>query len=310
MSVPAWKKIGLKIKEQPAEVEDQSLSITHLESSTITNKQAKKLNKQKRKAELETSGDKKPPKRVKIPKSERGPPPVKDQFVYLQQYHTDKDNWKFSKQKQNWILKNIRNIPDEYESALVAYIEGIQGGSRDRVIEDLKKVVQKWNDIQAVAEAKVMAELERKRNGASKKVDEDKEDEEKDEKKKTSKEIKEATKKKAQEQEEEAPPDVEYAKRCRILIKALSDEVVELNGVEDEEDEDVEDVEEQQEEEAATETNEPVEDNLIFDTVEVSGFPEEFEAAKNPNGKGTSKKDKKSKKKKSKSKSKAKPISE
>lgn len=166
MSVPAWKKIGLKIKDD--QESGDSLSITHLESATITNKQAKKLNKRKATTSIDSS-NKKPPKRVKVPKSERPPPPEKDQLYYLRQYHTDRDNWKFSKQKQNWILKNIRNIPKDFETALVSYVEGLQGGSRDRMVEDLKVVVGKWNDIQAVAEAKVMAQLEKKRNGERKK---------------------------------------------------------------------------------------------------------------------------------------------
>ncbi|CAK7896175.1 hypothetical protein CAAN1_03S02322 [[Candida] anglica] len=291
-NVPAWKKIGLKIKEPSNE---DNLTVTHLESSTITTKQAKKLNKQKRKAEESASndGEKKPPKRVKLPKGSRAPPPEKDQLAYLRQYHTDKDNWKFSKQKQNWILKNIRGIPQDYEVALSAYLEGLQGNSRQRIVEELQKVVKQWNQLADEAEAKVMAQLEKRTNTeakeSSKKGEDDEDDEEVDEesKKKAAKALEEDSKKK---NETDAPPDYDYAVRCRVLIKALTDEEVELKGVESmeetksddeessepEEESSTEPVQEAQVNEEKVETSsEPLEDNLIVDTVEVSGYPEE-----------------------------------
>lgn len=278
-NVPAWKKIGLKIKE---DVQDDPIALTtHIEDVQVTNKQAKKLNKQKRKLEESNNDDKKAPKRVKLPKSERAPPPEKDQLAYLRQYENDKSNWKFSKQKQNWILKNIKNIPKDYEAALQSYLEGLQGGSRKRVVDDLMEVVKKWNKAAEDAEARVEREIQRQLSGETTK-DSDDEDEEKTEDKKAKRQTSES---------EETVPDYDYAKRCGVLVKILNDEDIELKGIAisdddikiggiGQESEELTDAiekikqtnDKEEEEEADNKENDNIQDNLTIDEVEVSGL--------------------------------------
>lgn len=299
-SVPAWKRIGLQVKQ---ELEEDPLAITaHLESDRVTNKELKKINKQKRKLEeLKSSGKtKKPPKRVKLPKAERAPPPEKDQLAYLRQYQNDRDNWKFSKQKQNWLLKNIAIIPQDYESALIVYLEGLQGASRTRLLEELKLVVTKWNKVIEDAEEKVEAEL----NGTK---EEDKDDAKEKETKETAKD--------KTEKEDEAP-DQAYAVRCAKLIFALSDEKVELKGVEQEveEEEEKEDQKPKEQEEPENEETTPPPrslHNLIIEEVETGYLQPGDDVIETPTPepelpKPKSKKEKKHKKdKKKKKKSKA-----
>jgi len=73
---------------------------------------------------------------------------------YLDQFHNDRENWKFNKSKQNDLLKNFLNIyriPPSYDTALSAYIEGLQGeGARQRLrdqagrlLTELKNATQK-----------------------------------------------------------------------------------------------------------------------------------------------------------------------
>lgn len=210
-TVPAWKKIGLKLDESR---DNTSFSgVVHLDSANVTNKLAKKINKKRSREEDKTKGtkEKKPPKRVKLPKAERKPPPEKDQLAYLRQYATDRENWKFSKQKQNWILKNLSEIPHEYEENLISYIEGIQGGARDRLIEQLTDVANQWNEVCKAIEEKVNAELYG--NG------DDEEKKESDEKK-----------------EEEKTPLVtrETAIRTKKLLHALTDDPVEFLSLDEE----------------------------------------------------------------------------
>ncbi|PSK41465.1 hypothetical protein C7M61_001148 [Candidozyma pseudohaemuli] len=210
-TVPAWKKIGLKLDESR---DNTSYSgVVHLESANVDKKLAKKLNKKRSREEDKTKAtkEKKPPKRVKLPKAERKPPPEKDQLAYLRQYATDRENWKFSKQKQNWILKNLSEVPHEYEENLISYIEGIQGGARDRLIEQLTDVANQWNEVCKAIEEKVNAELYG--NG------EDEEKKESDEKK-----------------EEEKTPLVtrETAIRTKKLLRALTDDPVEFLGLDEE----------------------------------------------------------------------------
>lgn len=57
---------------------------------------------------------------------------------YLEQYHTDRENWKFNKAKQNDVIDNALNIfriPDEHAEALLEYVQGLKGAG---VVERLK----------------------------------------------------------------------------------------------------------------------------------------------------------------------------
>ncbi|KAG0684604.1 hypothetical protein C6P40_005079, partial [Pichia californica] len=158
---------------------------------------------------------KKPAKRVKLPKSERLKlrkekinDIEKDQLHYLRQFKEDKSNWKFSKQKQNWIIKNIKNIPEEYENIMFEYLNSIQGGSRDRVIIDMKKVIEEWNKMVDEAEEQLKKDLEK----ADKDEDEDKDEDGNVKKvKKVKKQVKQEKPKKKADIEKETPPDYDYA---------------------------------------------------------------------------------------------------
>lgn len=145
-NIPAWKRLGLKVKKTQSE---DPLSLpTHLQDSSITKKQVKSIKKTSTKRSLESESQKlkKPPKRIKLPKNERPPPPEKDQLVYLKEYTDNKDRWKFSKQKQNWLIKNVLNILEEYLNYIFNYFKSIQGGSKLRIERELKGVIDEWNE--------------------------------------------------------------------------------------------------------------------------------------------------------------------
>ncbi|KAI7332860.1 hypothetical protein KC315_g4455 [Hortaea werneckii] len=65
---------------------------------------------------------------------------------YILQFYNDKVNWKFNKNKQTELLKHLFNpwrIPAQYDDALVAYIEGLQGArAQQRVIEDAEAILK------------------------------------------------------------------------------------------------------------------------------------------------------------------------
>ncbi|EMG49048.1 hypothetical protein G210_0276 [Candida maltosa Xu316] len=205
-SVPAWKRAGLSVKAQ--EEDDESLSTKRIENADLTTKEIKKISNKRKLQEDSKHKSKKPPKRIKLPKKERPPPPVKDQLTYLKQFQDDKDNWKFNKSKQNWILKNIKDIPEDYEPALVAYLGTLQGGSRDRLIPELKEVISKWNTQYEEAEKKIEEQLNKKLEG---------EEPDKEEKK--------------EEKEESTGVTLDYALRCKaILVKLDDDEDIEVKG--------------------------------------------------------------------------------
>ncbi|OUM55406.1 hypothetical protein BVG19_g4937 [[Candida] boidinii] len=234
--VPAWKRFGLKVKETLQE-DPLALEVANLDSSKLSQKKIKQNKKRQFKEVEEKNNDssksdkdkiKKPPKRVKLPKNERPPPPEKDQLLYLKSFHTDRENWKFSKQKQNWIFKNIKTIPEDYSEALVDYISGVQGGSKDRLVEEMKAIVALWNK----AAADAQRQLEETSNPKS-------EDQQSENNEKENKKTKETSSLKAgnpkqnndKEQQEEETPDYDYAVRAKSLYEALTGEPIELDGL-------------------------------------------------------------------------------
>lgn len=307
--IPAWKRIGLKVQE---ELQNDPLALTeHLESGKVTNKQAKQLSKRKRAVEASTNADgtteKKPPKRVKLPKSERGPAPEKDQLAYLKAYTDDLPNWKFSKQKQNWILKHIRVIEDKYEQYLVKYLVGLQGGSRDRLVEELKKVMESWNIAQQEYKKKLLEAKDRvERAEEAKKEEEAKASKELEEITKSKRKSKQQPQKKAEEVES---VDADYALRARKIVLAITEEEITLEGIDnaDEEEKKEEGSEETKEDEKKETSSEPAKEEspevqqLEEEKKEEEQVPEVNEVdEKDEKDEKKSKKEKKDKKKKSK----------
>lgn len=205
--VPAWKRLGLELKPT-----DEALA-----PQTLTDANEKIAKKRP------AAREKKPPKRVKLPKLERKPAPEKDQLAYLRQFHNDRAAWKFSKQKQNWILRNLAAIPSDYEEALVEYVKSIQGGARRRVVGDLEAVVVQWRKKVEELEKRVAEELSGKEQ--QEKEQEEQEEQEEDKPKSILKSTDESTEA-GKEQGEVTEPEIteEYATRCRLLLDALKEE--------------------------------------------------------------------------------------
>lgn len=307
--IPAWKKLGLKVKNS---VENDPLAIAAHIGSADTESIVKE-NAKKRKLESENNSEtpksakeiknrkkgkdndrtQKAPKRQKLPKDQRKPPPEKDQLHYLKQFNEDKDNWKFSKQKQNWIIKNIRDIPDDYEDYLFNYLKTIQGGSKDRLIQDLKSVIESWNKLAEEAEKILKERLNedehenesRRRNRLNEAENEENEDKDgKDGKNK--KNAKNEKPKKKEQLKKESPPDYDYAVRARELYLLLADEKLLLHSIDGaggdkEKDKDEEEEEKEEEEDGETkEDKEPKLENngqgirIIHEDVEVTDYVE------------------------------------
>ncbi|ODV84819.1 hypothetical protein CANARDRAFT_28960 [[Candida] arabinofermentans NRRL YB-2248] len=238
-SIPAWKKAGLKIK-QITETDDPLSLTTHIESSKLTNKQNKQVKRKQQQIEDATISkikDKKPPKRQKLPKSERKKLKLqqenvieKDQFQYLKIYTLDKTNWKFSKQKQNWILKNIKDIPVAYIEYLNNYVLGLQGGSKDRLINDMKNVVLSYNKICEDAERLLQEASLKEQEGEG----EDKVEEEKPKVKSILKNSNKEIKDTADVISKQSEYTFDYAKRAQTLYELLTNEKIKVFGDDDE----------------------------------------------------------------------------
>ncbi|KAI7253613.1 hypothetical protein KC343_g1428 [Hortaea werneckii] len=118
--------------EQPASPENK-----------LSKKEKKRL-KQQQKSSAASEGKKTNDRatHVKKPKHQG----TAEYVEYILQFYNDKANWKFNKNKQTELLKHLFNpwrIPAQYDDALVAYIEGLQGArAQQRVIEDAEAVLK------------------------------------------------------------------------------------------------------------------------------------------------------------------------
>ncbi|ODQ47742.1 hypothetical protein PICMEDRAFT_23558, partial [Pichia membranifaciens NRRL Y-2026] len=216
---PAWKRLGLKVK---AVVGKDPLAIVTQREEGEDKTERKDKKQGKRKAEDGARArPAKAAKRVKLPRQERlqkqrQSAEEKDQLQYLRQFDEDREHWKFSKQKQNWLVKNIRHVPESCEGALLRYLESVQGGSRQRVADAMAAVVQTWNTMVDEAEdqmrrdlAAAAAETPDKPAGAN-----------------GSSGDKPDKPKKQPDHASETPPDYDYAVRAREVLRVLTGETL------------------------------------------------------------------------------------
>lgn len=120
------------------------------------NKEKKKKPQKSKSTTLDTKTDSEPAKATKKDKNakkerkeateEKEPKETPQYVLYLQQYHTDKNNWKFNKNSQKDLFKNLFNvyrIPPQHDQAILQYIKGLQGAAaRDRIAQDAEDVLK------------------------------------------------------------------------------------------------------------------------------------------------------------------------
>lgn len=64
---------------------------------------------------------------------------------YLEQFTNDKTNWKFNKNRQNDLFKNlfdVDRIPSNHNSSLIQYVSSTQGQARQRIAEQAEEVLK------------------------------------------------------------------------------------------------------------------------------------------------------------------------
>lgn len=121
--------------------------------------------------------------------------------------------WKFSKQKQNWLIKhffNLDEIPSVYNDLLLLYFKDLQGRSKDELISKCQEKLKQWNDYVEDQETKIKALVEEEKPSES--VDCEKTEEGK-------KGVDAAKKEQKEEQKEIQMPNKELVQRSLKLLK-------------------------------------------------------------------------------------------
>lgn len=135
------------VHERSANQENQ------LDESTNTATGTKKSKKQRKRASKPTSSSKNPSSTGEDHGSLEEHIP--ECITYLRLFHTDRSSWKFNKNNQKGLLKNlfrIDRLPTQYDAALLNYISGLQGSAaRHRVVESatsvLREIAEKDGDL-------------------------------------------------------------------------------------------------------------------------------------------------------------------
>ena len=65
-----------------------------------------------------------------------------DVLEYLKKFKKDNENWKFSKSKQNYILRNLYTFKEKRHDLILHYLKGIEGSSKQRVQDQAKKICE------------------------------------------------------------------------------------------------------------------------------------------------------------------------
>ncbi|XP_061562182.1 uncharacterized protein C7orf50 homolog isoform X2 [Phycodurus eques] len=109
------------------------------EERRVLERKMKKIWKKEEKRRLKAEG-------ISSPKNEESGPTASQQALdYLNCWAHNRAGWKFQKTRQTWLLQNMfdsEQIQDEKFSALLQYLEGLRGGSRDTTVQKALVLVQ------------------------------------------------------------------------------------------------------------------------------------------------------------------------
>lgn len=168
---------------------DSLIVSTHLSTGSLSKKEKKRIIRGQEKTETNGKVQKKSKtkangnKREKLAKEERmkkREAVLKDQLRYLIEFYTSKcrlelpedvselpsvkehigskmpedengvqNVWKFSKQKQNWLIKHfmvLEEIPAAYDLLLITYFQELKGGAKEQMVEQCMQAIKKQNE--------------------------------------------------------------------------------------------------------------------------------------------------------------------
>lgn len=146
------------------------------------------------------------------------------------------DVWKFSKQKQNWLIKhffNLDEIPVEYNELLLSYFKELKSPAiKDRIVTSCKAQVNQWNEYINKQDEKMRKIVEGEDNEEKTQEDGEKEGEDTNEKSVNEKQQEEKGEKK--EDEDLIPPNKHIVSRSQKLLELWGVEpVIELKRFDD-----------------------------------------------------------------------------
>ncbi|CAH03070.1 RNA-binding ribosome assembly factor RBP95 [Kluyveromyces lactis] len=167
---------------------------------------------------------------VELPEAVKELPSVKENVSIispseeLADKNVVRDVWKFSKQKQNWLIKHFvitDEIPSAFNPLLVRYFQDLQGGSKAQLQESCLDVIEKQNkylEQQKEEMAKIVLGEATEASKDQEKQSADDESKDKDVKTEMSKKSDESEEDTANKINEILPPSQELLERVRSML--------------------------------------------------------------------------------------------
>uniref|UniRef100_A0A2D4HU73 WKF domain-containing protein n=1 Tax=Micrurus lemniscatus lemniscatus TaxID=129467 RepID=A0A2D4HU73_MICLE len=136
---PVLKKQKLNVRKQEEEDTEEELSP---EEKRILER---KLKKERKKAQKKLMREVTPGAEKNQPKKPSGSELALD---YLTTWSGSPQGWKFQKTRQTWLLLHMYDkdqVPDQYFSILLRYLEGLQGRARDTTVQKAEALMKEYD---------------------------------------------------------------------------------------------------------------------------------------------------------------------
>ncbi|XP_027734020.1 uncharacterized protein C7orf50 homolog isoform X1 [Empidonax traillii] len=69
-------------------------------------------------------------------------------LAYLTSWSENPEEWKFQKTRQTWLLLHMydkEKVPDKYFTILLDYLQGLQGGARDKTVQKAEAFMKEFD---------------------------------------------------------------------------------------------------------------------------------------------------------------------
>ncbi|XP_027512263.1 uncharacterized protein C7orf50 homolog [Corapipo altera] len=148
---PETEPVKKKKKKQ-----QQNLQATKEEEELIAEEEQELTPEEKRKLERKLKKERKKKEKqlmreagISIKKAAPQKPSGSERaLAYLTSWSENPGEWKFQKARQTWLLLHMydkEKVPDKYFTILLDYLQGLQGGARDKTVEKAEAFMKEFD---------------------------------------------------------------------------------------------------------------------------------------------------------------------
>uniref|UniRef100_A0A8C5X8P8 Chromosome 7 open reading frame 50 n=2 Tax=Malurus TaxID=55806 RepID=A0A8C5X8P8_9PASS len=139
---PKKKKQKLQAMKEEEELIAEELEELTPEEKRKLERKLKKERKKQEKQLMREAG-------ISIKKVEpKKPSGCERALAYLTSWSKNPEEWKFQKTRQTWLLLHMydkEKVPDKYFTILLDYLQGLQGGARDKTVQKAEAFMKEFD---------------------------------------------------------------------------------------------------------------------------------------------------------------------